>query len=491
MNLQSMAGWAAIPIALIVLVSAVPFVGTASATAPRSAAAMLVPGDFQWAYGANYNASASWTNSTGGYSASLTAFYGWQTLLTQKNGTSGSIQLEVQRTAAVDYWLSFCKPSCSNPTWTGSLTFQAWESEAGFANLTTAGTVTVNGTQVPALALENESNQVRGNVTETVSASYHGILKVHTAEYYFSVNASSELSISFSPALGLIPSSLSPGLSWNSTSAFAASGGWSARYAYLHQPMSGSPMQVSGPLSGTVSASGLIALQGRDAGPVSLNNGLSTTAISIVLDGPFHVDEGFLLLPSESDVLGSGGNAWSSYQNDSATAATASADFAPHQPHLGLLASSTSYAPLPTSQSSLVDGSSAPMVTAASVPLGAAPSGSGASSGNAVVQGQPESVANSQSLTPCLTAGTCVSPTGTPTSRHTSDVIGLLVVGLLVGTLVALAVVVTRRRTLPPAAHPNARLYPTVPLPGPAAPLGKTPATSPTGSEDDPLGHLW
>jgi hypothetical protein len=490
MALFRTAAVAAVPLALIVLLAAVPVIGGAQAASPATAA-LFEPGTAQWAYGASLNATATWTNSSGGYTASLTAYYGWQTILTQTNGSNGSIQLEVQRTAAVDYWLSFCKPSCTIPTWTGSITYQAWETDVGFANLTTNGAVTVNGTQIPGLALENESNHVRGNITEAVTATYHGILKLHTAEYYFSVNASSDMTLSFSPALGLVPDTLAPGLLWNSTSAFTGVGGWSAHYDSEHIPITGSPIRFSGPISGSVAGTGRVDLQGADDGAFSLDDGQSASALSIQIEGPFHIYEGFLLLPSQSDVLGSGGSAWASYQNDSAVSATASADFASNQPHLGLLASSTSYAPQPTSQSTLVDAGAVSGIAPAAVPLGPTAAGSSPSDGGAVVQGQPETVSGSQGQTPCLVAGNCVSPVAVPGASHASGVIGLLVVGLLVGTLVALAVVVSRRREIPPPSHPNARLYPTVPLPGPVPPLGKPPATEESTAADDPLGHLW
>jgi len=230
-----------------------------------------------------------------------------------------------------------------------------------------------------------------------------------------------------------------------------------------------------------------LALQGTDLGGVTLNGGFATTAVALLISGPFHIYEGFLLLPSQSDILGSGGNAWSSYQNDSAVTATASADFAAHEAHLGLLASATSYAPQPTSQSTLVDVAPAVAASGGPAPATAAPT-SGAPGGS-VLQAEPESVSAAQSGSACLVAGSCVAP---PTgSTHANGVIGLLVIGLLVGTLVALAVVVSRRRSVPPPAHPNARLYPTSAEPAVPLPAGKPPAPPAEPPSDDPLGHLW
>jgi hypothetical protein len=479
----------AVPVALFVLLASAPGIGAARA-APPTTASELPAGTSQWAYGANYTATGTWTNSSGGYSASLTAYYGWQTILTQTNQSSSSFTLQIQRTTAVDYWLTFCKPGCSNPTWTGNMTFKAWESEVGFANLTTNGSVTENGVSVPALALENESNHIHGNVTEAVNAAYHGILIVHTASYYFSVNASSNVSLEFTPALGLVPNTLTTGAAWNSTSGFVGSGGWSAAYDYVHVPIAGTTIHVAGPISGQVSGSGNVALEGVDDGSVTLKNGVSTTAVALAIAGPFHIYEGFLLLPSQSDLLGAGANAWSSYQNDSAATATATTDFGSRGAHLGLLASATSYSPQPTSQSTLVDSS--PLPATASGPSPAAMPGGGSTPGGAVVQGQPESVPSSMNQTHCLIAGNCANPggAGIPAMKH-SGLVAVLVIGLLVGTLVALAVVVGRRRSVPPPPSPNARLYPPVSASSAPPRVGKAPAGSPDEAEDDPLGHLW
>jgi len=489
MKMQRTFAAAALPIALIVLLSAVPTTGIASA-ATVSSAASPAAGTVQWAYGANVSGSATWTNASGGYTASLTTFFGWETILNQSTGAHGSISLEAQRTVGLDYWLSFCKPTCSSPTWTGNVTFKAWQTEHGFANLTTNGTVTVNGTQVPALALENETNRVQGNVTETVSAVFHGPMNTHTAEYSFSVGASSDLTVTFAPALGLVPDELTPGLEWNSTSLFIAAGSWSADYSYAHTPMSGLPTYLHGPISGSVTSTGTVSLQGIDVGSVVLNDSQATSAAAITVEGPFHVHEGFLLLPGQADVLGSDGSAWSTYQNDTGAASTSSMDFASHQPHLGLLASSTSFAPQPTSQSTVSDvgpAGAAPVTPGADALVLAGPQPPTAQ-GGAVVQGQPDSVPNAVSSSACLVAGNCVTPIGgNPLTKHPSGVIGLLVIGLLVGTLVAIAVVVSRRRDVPTPANPNARLYPTAPA---VAPPKTPPAPAETPSED-PLGHLW
>jgi hypothetical protein len=480
--------FAAIPIALIVLLAVTPITGSASAASPAAGPAPSTASD-QWAYGANYSASGSWTNTTGGYTANLTAFFGWDTILTQTNGRNGSIALEAQRTTALDYWLTFCKPTCALPSISGNVTFRAWQVEDGFANLTTAGSVTVNGTQVPALALLNVTDRSQGNETATVTGIVHGLFNIHTAMYYFSVNASSSVSVAFTPALGLVPNALSPWLSWNSSSDFVASGSWGADFSYLHIPVTGAQKYVYGPLSGSVARTGVVGLKGEDLGAVVLKGGLSTSAASITVQGPFHIHEGFLVLPSQADIFGSSGSAWSGYQNDTAVASTATMNMGGASSHVGILASSTALIPEASSPSSVTDVDSVGAIPSVSSAPSVIPSSTIGQDG-ATVQGEPESVPGASNESSCLVAGTCYSPPGAASSKHASGIFGVIVVGLLVGTLVALAVVVSRRRAVPPPPSPNARLYP---------PVGRqttsSPATPPSvRSEppaDDPLGHLW
>ncbi|MCI4360362.1 MAG: hypothetical protein L3J91_01525 [Thermoplasmata archaeon] len=374
------------------------------------------------------------------------------------------------------------------PSISGNVSVRAWQRQEGFANLTTNGVVTVNGTVVPALALLNVTDRTQGNVTESVYEAVHGLLNTRTTEYYFSVNASSAVSVAFAPALGIVPNTLSPGLVWNSTSTFDATGTWSAEYSYHHLPLTGTPIEFHGPISGQVTRTGTVSLHGTDLGPVVLNGGLATDAAAITIDGPFHFYEGFLLVPGNTDVAGgSSGSAWSSYQNDSAEAATGALNIGARTSHLGLLASSSSYAPQSSSPSTVgaVVGSS-PATTGSVAPrfapMSAGPSGGG------VLQAQPESVGAAEQNSTCLVGGSCVSPLGNAPGRALPGLLGVLVIGLLVGTIVVMAVVVERRRSTPPPVHPNAQLYPTVSVPAAGS---RAPPRPEESSDDDPLGHLW
>ena len=395
---------AARPVALFVLLASAP--GSGPPGPPRRRPLLTPGGHVAVGDGANYTATGTPTNSSGGYSASLTAYYGWQTILTQTNQSSSSFTLQIQRTTAVDYWLTFCKPGCSNPTWNRNMTFKAWESEVGFANLTTNGSVTENGVSVPVLALENESNHIHGNVTEAVNAAYHGILIVHTASYYFSVNASSNVSLEFTPA--------------------SVSSRTRSRPRPRGTRRAGPPAPEAGPRrtitftfrlrgrrstwparSGQVSGSGDVALEGVDDGSVTSKNGVSTTAVALAIARPFHIYEGFLLLPSQSTSSARArthGPCTRTIPRRPPRRPRTSVRAGPiSAPRLGDVLLSAAHQPVHPRR----------LLPSAGHRLRALTGGDARrrnTTGGAVVQGQPESVPSSMNHTPCLSQGTARTP---------------------------------------------------------------------------------
>ncbi|HEY6237946.1 MAG TPA: hypothetical protein VIZ68_02015, partial [Thermoplasmata archaeon] len=321
---------------------------------PASAHALAGPSPFQqWAYGAQANGSASWTNVSGGYTATLTAFFGWDVVITQTNTSETVSQLQASRTMALDLFVTYCKPTCAGAAVKANASFQAWETESGFANVTTAATVYSGGEARPAIGLLNASDRVAANLTESLDGAVHVLLSTRLVSYYLTVQAEAHAAAEFSPALGLVPIGVTPGSTWNATSAFSASGGWAAQFRYATVPLAKPPSDGSRSLSGDLAGSGTVGLSGMDLGSLTLANGDSTDAISLLVAGPFHVREGFLLLPSTSDVFGAGDQAWSPYANSTTTVATTTVDFGGRLPHVGLLASSTGYAPRPSEVSSL------------------------------------------------------------------------------------------------------------------------------------------
>lgn len=449
-------------------------VGGAALAAPTAADSTVQ----QWAYGAHTSVTTSWSNGTGSYA--LKAFFGWDVLLTETNTSATTFELSATRAMALDFDLTYCKSPCAATSTNATLNFSAFETESGFANFTTLGTVYENGVAIPAIAISNGSDQVRSGVSESWSGTVHLLVVSHTVGGHFAVTAQAHVGVAFAPALGLVPQNLSTGTTWNSSSTYTATGGWSAAAAYARTPWNGSTTSESLNLSSALGGTGPLGLVGTDTGPVQLTNGVSTSGIGFVVEGPFALREGFLFLPTSADAFGGGEAAWADYSNGSAQATTATLDLGHAATRLGLLASATAFAPQPADPSTLG--------TVALLPATAA-----SPSGGAVVQGQPESVAESQSGMNCLVAGTCQSSGGPGGPGHLLSGGLVVIVGVIVVATV-LALVVVERRRIPPPTHPNAGLYP----PGAAISPGAAPRPpagavrgAPPPPEEDPLGHLW
>lgn len=444
---------------------------------PATAQPAGASGDVQqWAYGAHANLTSTWTNATGSYR--LAAFFGWDVLLTQTNTSATTFEVTAQRAMALDFTLAACKVPCGGTNPSASVDYRAWESETGWANFTTAGIVYENGAAQPGLAIVNASDAVSAGVTENWSASLHALLLQRTVSGDLAVGASAHLAVAFVPALGLAPMTMSAGDVWNATSSFDSEGAWDASASYTRTPWNQTSATGSESLSGNVSGSGTVAVTGTDQGSLTLANGAATNVVGLSVQGPFALREGFLLLPDSADAFGGSSAAWSAYANGTAQAATATLDLAPHVPHVGLLASSTAFAPQP-----------APVSALGPQPL--AGSGAPATDGASVLQAQPETVTDSQSGIGCLVAGTCPTPSLPGASTHGPALGGLVLITGLVAVGILIAVVVVERRRVPPPRHPNAGLYP----PGGAlSPTPPPPAAGPRGippPPEDPLGHLW
>ena len=430
----------------------------------------------QWAYGAHTNLSSTWTNGSGTYT--MQGFFGWDVLLTQTNTSETTFELTANRAMALDFALSFCKNPCGSTSAVANVTYRAWETENGSANFTTNGTVYENGVAQPALALVNESDLIRGGVSEGWAATLHLLLTQRGVSGALAVSAQAHLAVAFSPALGLVPSAVSTGDVWNSSSVYAASGAWSAAAQYARTPWNQTYLSGSQGLNGSASGSGPVLLAGTDTGSVVLANGAATDGIALAIVGPFAVREGFLLVPSAADPFGGGQEAWASYSNGTARATTATLDLAARLPHAGFLASATAYAPQPASTSAL-----GPVALSGPVPA--------SSDGSAVVQGQPETVSGSQSGMTCLVAGNCPSQNVSGGGTVRSPLVGaVVIVGVSLVICVLVALLVVERRRVPPPRHPNAALYPPTTVPA-QEPGTRRRGTAPPPEVEDPLGHLW
>jgi hypothetical protein len=209
-------------------------------------------------------------------------------------------------------------------------------------------------------------------------------------------------------------------------------------------------------------------------GPVVLQGGLATTAIRLIVSGPFSVREGFILLPNGADLFdGRGG--WLGQSSGEQSASTTALDYGAHGlGHTAIDASATSYS-----------GSSENLDSASPV----AAVGPSDATGSATLQAQPETVADANSQANCDLSDSCLSVGGKSPAHAglgTAIVLGVAVVGL---TVVVVGLVVARQPPRKDPPTPNANLYP----PGAAArppPPGRPAAPVPPANED-PLGHLW
>lgn len=287
------------------LVGGIPavFLPTAAGASPNPSAPPQ-----QWAYGAEHWANASVTGLYGQYQVS--AFFGWTVIYTLTNTSNTSFTIEAQRSMAVSYAAQLCAPSCTNPNAVENLSVRGQENDTAFANFTTTGTVYENGTAASAVALANTHSTSVARLDESVAGSRTTAGVSHSGSAMFDINGSARSSVSFATPLGLIPWNASPGLTWNASAPFTASGGFYLQYAWSLVGANGS-LSGNGTPSGQLNRSGTVALQGTDLGNVTLANGV--TAPAIVLSwttGTFVAVDGILLIPRGFDIFGAGDHPW-------------------------------------------------------------------------------------------------------------------------------------------------------------------------------------
>ena len=456
-----------------------------------SAGASAVPASTSsvgsWSYGVVKTVSVGPVHASGGWWYEGNATFGYTVTMYENATSAHTFELTIYRTMGAAYSIRFCQPSCSSPAQWANQTFRIYEATATFANFTDQGTVFQNGTtEVPAIAIENTTSFLYANLTETSDVYLPGAGQMGPHLRYLGADLTGASSVVFSPSLGLFPTNLVSGSTWNSSSEFAESGAWAYTYYYaVHTPMA---KQVFGPLSGEgpLSNHGDVSVQGSyPAGSTFQFGGVSYPAIVLTVTGPFDVREGVIFVPSSIDVFGSANQPWGNNATGAATAQMATLDLKRSSgDQLQLAASSWQYS------SNTANAATSPTFTPSSSGLSAAATANTPVS-QATVQGVPETSQQATGAQQCLTTGS-----GCPTLAVGPNVRGLIGLFVLAGlvvtvaTIVALAVV-TRRRSVPPPPYPNAVLYP----PGaayPSAPAGvPAPPATPPPSDDDPLDHLW
>ncbi len=468
------------------MVFVVPMGWASASSVPAAGSSSAV-----WAYGAVDSVSFSGTSHATANSSGVpyvgNATYGFTVRIDQVNSTTNPDEFELiaQRTMGASFNVKYCLPTCSSPTYYAELAARAWETVNSTAFVLRDGTVYEDGTPVTAFALVNATSIQVGNITESTSSYLPAGLHLAPVSRagYLGVEVRSTGSVAFSTPLGLFPTNLSASQSWNSSASYQAS--LNATYAYF--------AAHTGPLvTGSVEGNGTlpIAVNGTldVSGSYSTGNsvklaGVQYGEVALVVNGPFTLRDGFILVPSASDIFQGSSQPWSANESGAATASLAFIDLRSMSAagHFGLGASSWVYSASSLEPTSLAGSASSGVTELA---------GTGApnSAPSTVVQGQPESVSQYGATQRCLLTGSGCPTPASPSLFH--GLIGLLAVGAVAVVALAVAVVIVERRRVPPPAYPNAALYPPG-LRGDAR-AGPAPAPpTPVPADEDPLGNLW
>lgn len=413
----------------------------------------------QWAYGGQKWANVTIDLPNATYTSH--AFFGWQVIFSATNTSATTVELEASRTMAGHVYAQYCSPNCSNATTSGNLSLVGWEQSAGFANLTTAGTVYVGGSPTAAIALANASSRSAGNLTESFTFSTGSGAAAHSTAASLDVAGNAHAEIDFATPLGLVPYNATTGERWNDSAAFTAAGAWAISGMWSHTSFLGTTGSGHLNASGAVQANGTVSVQGYDAGNVTLANNQTLPVIVLSWNGPFDDEDGVILVPHDFDMFGGSTHAWSSDSLGDDSVATAELDLhvdAAH--HLKVVATASDWA--------ASDGSLSTSYTAAT---GTTPA---AASSPALVQAQPESVAQAQQASGCLMGG-CGAPSGHGVlggSLGVALLVGLIAV-VVVGTVAVVSYRTAARRrtsTVPPGAIHGNVVPPAPPAGGPGEP---------------------
>ncbi|MGA7923361.1 MAG: hypothetical protein WCA77_05240 [Thermoplasmata archaeon] len=450
--------------------------GTAQAMPASSTAASTQ----MWAYGGQ-----RWVNTTvelphANYTSE--AFVGWQVIYTSINTSSTTVELTAQRTLGVALTAEYCAPSCQNPTEQAHLLISGSEVDFASANLSTTGTVDVNGSAAAAVALLNAASSSQAHLSEKLSISLTGINGTKTATGSLDVVGAANASVNFGASgLGLVPWTVMPGEQWNASAAFTSAGAWALNYTWARVGFDGVSTSGTGSPNGSAIGSGVVDLQGTDLGNVTLSNGQSVPRILLVITGPFEDADGIILIPHAYDIFGTASQPYAGASLGGAIATTAEIDFSIDHIHhvVRIVAAATSY------QSS--DSSVAPTEVTGSPSLSssAAPSATD-------VQAEPESVGQAQAASQCYVANCEVGTTSPSTAAPVADsgLLGIAIIGLIavavVGTVGLIGLQGRRRaraRTTTPPGVVGYSTLPSAPLAtGPDAP-GTPPSPSSVNEE--------
>ena len=257
----------------------------------------------------------------------------------------------------------------------------------------------------------------------------------YQGSYFLEYNAVT--SIAFTPALGLIPATSTTGLTWSSTSAYHATGGWLESYAYYFtEPGIGYNYSYNLPkFSGTDTLAGNETVAGTDLGPVTLSGGSSARSIDLTYTGDYDIALGYLITPAGGYSF-EGNSGWSV---GIAPAAISASD---------VDVASSGGANTPQVVGASTTWTVGPSALPGNITAPSTPAASGTPTSTGTVQAQPEPLPYAQAVSKCI-QGTCSTGAlpSAPSSRMGSS-FGYLAValGAAVAVGAAVAILALRRR---------------------------------------------
>lgn len=430
----------------------------ASAASEPQAGTAISP----WAYGGQ-----GWSNETltiGNTTLTWNGAFGWTVIFTVTHTAPDVWMVEEERTVGITITERF-----SGLIRQGTYHYNALVTDVAFANVTNQSEVYVGGTAVPALGMLNASMTEAGSITESIAET----VAAYSRSASLDVKGTADATVSFSPSFGLFPLNLTDVSEWNSTTMATASGHWGLSWNWDEVDFNGTTGSGANGDSGTLSGSAPLNLTGQKVAILHpFVDHKTRVGVVLVIQGPFDVYDGFILVPHVFDVIGSATPPYDTLELGSAVISTETLALSSGPGGLAITAADQTF----TSADSTVNSQATTVADATPAP----------SSPAATVEGQPMSVDEAQKVDQQLS--------GASASAASSSISTLLlgVVVVVVVSVTLAVVLVTERRRMPPPVYPNAGLYPPGPSAGgPYRPSARPSERPPQPAEEDPLDNLW
>jgi hypothetical protein len=450
---------------LLLALAIVPALAGSAGAAPVASAGSSASTS-AWAYGGQ-----AWSNgsiSIGSDNITWHVSYGETVIFNATNTSSTTTQLKLERTVMLTVALTL-----SNATTSASYSLRALETDTGYANVTTQGTVYVSDVATSALGLLNASLVAQASIAESVSATLSG----QTESAAFNASGSAHGSVSFAPALGLVPLNLTGVTFWNSSAVATPSVTWSGGYAWSYSALNGSSASGQNKFFGNWTASSSVALDGALVTGVlpAFHDHRARVGIVLGVSGPLDLYDGVLVIPHAFDFFGGASPANGTGSMGSATLSNESLYLTTGNVHM------TSFTAAGASLNAIPADGSIGLASPAGL-QGAVARASSSVTGASLVM-QPESPSQAQAQAHCLDQYGCYGGPG----GLGPLTIALVALGIAaVAGAVAVVAMRSRRRPIPapyPAGGAAAGMTP---------PMGVVnPPTPPAGATSDaeaPMG---